>query len=201
MKILISFPTNRDWKPVFGCSLVGLIAHLYKGGIDHKIVPWLNCSNIAKGRNEICEYLLSESFSHLLTIDDDMGFDAPAFDLMLSRNTDFVAANYLKRISYRSLKIANKTSSVAIGIDGKPIYSSKRTGIEEVSSIGFGFVLMKSKCLENLKKPYFRMTPYLNEDAYFCNLLRKGGIIPYVDHDASRHVVHICDSHLQENFQ
>jgi hypothetical protein len=210
MKIVISTPSNRDWKGQFGSSLFRLSLFLEKNGVSVYFRPWFRTSNLAKARQGMVEEALGTDATHILFVDDDMFFTNDAFTILKRRNVDFVGANCVKRGVFTSPSEMMPLEPTAIDLNGKPCYSANKNGMEKISLIGLGFTLAKLSIFKNLQPPYFEMRAATNidtnkrfvlpEDHYLCHRLRESGVDVYVDHDAARHVAHIGDYFYQEKF-
>ncbi|MDE2233458.1 MAG: hypothetical protein KGJ90_05105 [Patescibacteria group bacterium] len=193
--IFIGIPTVRDWKKNFGTSMLALISHLYHLHSIGKIANFMvrcQCSSLLPlGRQIILDDAIKNGCTHILWIDDDTDFHPKAFDYMLSRDLDYVAANLIKK--------QFPITPTAQGVDGKIISSEGKTGIEEVAWLGLAFCLMKTKILEGMTRPHFGVTycqesgEYVGEDTFLCEKIHDKGIKLYVDHDASNLCGHIGD--------
>ena len=198
MKLLIGIPTNRDWKPLFALSLIDLVNHLSKRGIESANGIFFS-SCLSKSRQALVNEAIDGGYTHLLFIDDDMKFDAKAFDSLLSRDKDFVAPN----IALRNTKpvITN-----TMGIDKNNISSIGKTGIERILLTGLAFALIKTDAIKKILKPHFEVKwdtktqNYVHEDEFFCNALKNTGTELYIDHDAARYIWHLGTDAQQENF-
>lgn len=201
MKLLIAVPTCRDWKPFFGASLFQLGIHLTKLGVDFHAMIMTEAAAIPFHRQNAVDTALKDGFTHILFIDDDMMFEHQAFDFMLSRDKDFIAANYVPRVT------TTKAHTTTIGLDGENVFSKNKTGVEKVAKTGFGFVLLKTSILRSIYFPHFEITmtqnadgkrDYKPEDFYFCIKAREAGIDLYIDHDASKLISHIGNYNYRE---
>lgn len=200
MKLLVAVPSNRPWQAHFGISLLRLAVHLngcsYLEDVD--IRPWLGVSLLPVGRQLAVDTAIAEEFTHLLFVDDDMGFDPSVFESLRSHKKDFIAANYMSK--------GPNGKPVAAGMDGEVLPSKGKTGIEQILQIGLGCALVAVEPLKTIPKPHFEVpyvedkAAYMGEDAYFCRLLTHFGVEMFVDHDATRKVVHIGDYPYQEDF-
>jgi len=123
--------------------------------------------------------------SHLLFVDADMRFPADLADRLLARDVDVVGANYLQR-TQPHLPVTQ--------LNGLPVSSTGRTGLQAVDILGTGALLIKLSVFDRLPKPWFQThyegDQYVGEDVYFCRLLQAYGMPLYVDHDASQQVRH-----------
>lgn len=201
MKLLIAIPSNRDWKERFGVSLVQLALHLTKfSDIEATLLPIRGTSLISLNRQRAIDEAVSGNFSHLLFLDDDMGFDVDAFDSLKSRNLAFVAANCVLRMEDKN----GRLYTGSYDNEGKMILSKGKTGIQRVAHTGLAFALIRVSAFKNIPKPHFeiryeeKISSYLGEDIYFCHKLFRSGIELYIDHDASQSLCHIGSKEYKE---
>lgn len=144
-------------------------------------------SIIQNVRNELVEYALRGTYSHVLFVDSDMRFPSYSIDSLLSRNRAIIGVNATQRGGL--LPTAVKS--------GQRISSKNKTGEEEVDVIGFGLVLVEMSVFHDLKRPWFEMLydPVRNrsagEDVYFCANARDAGYSVWIDHDLSQKVKHV----------
>lgn len=203
MKLMIATPSGRDWKFGFGRSLFDLGIHLTKKEIDFELATMHPVSNLSLARQTMAAEANKRAKTHILFIDDDMGFNCEAFDILASRDLIFVGANCVKKSA--------ALEAIAHDLNGEILYSSGKTGIEKISKLGLGFTLVNMEAFVKTPAPHFipswshnkdkQTLESESEDTYFCRLLREHKIDLYVDHDAARHVVHIGDFNYQENFR
>jgi hypothetical protein len=205
MKLLVAIPSNRDWKVAFGQSLLGLAAHVFKLGIETLFLPSINVSLLPLARQAYLNRAIEEDFTHLLFIDDDMKFSTEAFDFLISRNVDIVAANYTRKDNEDEFKgVPLKTTASK---DGMLLFSNNKSGCEKVDSCGFGFCLIKIDSIKKIPEPHFEIVwdkvekRYIGEDTRFCEILNEHNIDIHIDHDASRHVSHIGDYFFHEKYK
>ncbi len=123
--------------------------------------------------------------SHILFVDSDMRFPEDTVPRLLQHDRDIVAANCVQRTA------PNWWNS---RLDGRPISSESRSGLQEVDTVSFGVILIKLSVFDDLDKPWFD-TPYdgqshVGEDIYFCREARKAGFRVWIDHDLSQLVRH-----------
>ncbi len=194
MKVLIAIPCCRDWKPAFGSALIGLVH--YSRIIDFNVYIMQGASVLPKARQGAVRKAIDEGYSHILFLDDDMGFPPDLLEVFSSHHLPVVAANYTR-------KTPNPITQTC-GIDGQPVKSFGKTGVEEVGWIGFGAVLIELDKIKDIENPLFetRWMPerndFVGEDYYFCGKVRAHGIKVYIDHDVSNKVSHIGDYAYRE---
>ncbi len=191
MKTYISIPSCRDWKPHFGSSLCGLVKKMTQDGIDFDMLAMMGTSVLPKARQLSVDHAIKHGFTHILFLDDDMAFPADLFESLSKHNLPVVAANY-----------SNKSSDPkpqTHGLDGKPMFSRGKLGIEEAGWIGFGAVLINLSAISDIPKPLFEMrwmeerNSFIGEDYYFCGKVRAHGVKIYIDHNASQKMGHVGD--------
>ncbi len=194
MKLYIAIPSCRDWKPQFGASLCGLIGKLTKDNVDFTMNAMMGTSVLPKARQMALEHAIAEGFSHVLFLDDDMAFPSDLFDRLSSHKKQVIGANYANKSPQRNPQ--------AHALDGSPLSSKGRDGIEEAGWIGFGGVLIELSSISDVPKPWFETrwmserNSFIGEDYYFCGKVRSNGVKIYVDHDVK--MDHIGDAAYRE---
>lgn len=129
--------------------------------------------------------------THLLFIDEDMGFREDCLNILLSRQMPFVSCNYRMKVPPCDFTCRNKDDSEWMKTD------NSKHSLEESSMTGFGFSLIERQVLEAVKAPRFsnvwveKYNTYSTEDRSFCHLAIEAGFPPMVDHKASQKVYHI----------
>lgn len=199
MHVHIVVVSNRHHNPKFVSALLSLALYSYKNatamGIEAIGTTILsNVSILPWGRQDILNKLIADNkTTHLLTIDDDMLFPNNCLEILLSRKVPFIGVNAL-------LKNPEYQLFTTHDLENRRITSKGRSGIEEVSKVGFGMFLIDIRVIKNIPQPHFEI-PYdptiegnfLPEDFYFCKKVRGHGHKVYVDHDASQNIGHIGD--------
>lgn len=189
MRLYIAIPSCRDWKPQFGASLCALVAKLSKDGVDFTMNAMMGTSVLPKARQMALDHAIETGYTHVLFLDDDMAFSSDLFDRLVSHKKDIVAANY----SNKSLQ-RNPQSH---GVDGKPLSSTGKIGIEEAGWVGFGAILIDLSAIKDIPKPWFstvwveERNSFIGEDYFFCGKVRSHYVRIYVDHDVK--VSHVGD--------
>lgn len=194
MKLLIGTPTNRDWSAKASKCLNALSRSLHQKNISFaSVIHQHSC--LSHSRQLLLDMAVKDH-THLLFIDDDSYYNTQVYDSLQSRDLDFVAANFVRK--------QDEIYPLAIGLDDRLISSKGKTGIEKISRIGLGFVLIKTNVLKKIQAPHFEVLwskkskTYVTEDFYFCEKLKNHGIDLYVDHDASQHTGHIGEKVFKE---
>ena len=107
-----------------------------------------------------------------------------------------VGVNYTRKTEGRETQTC--------GLNGEPITSFGKHGVEEVGWIGFGAVLIHLEAISDIENPLFEMrwhperNDFVGEDYYFCGKVRAHGIPVYIDHTASNKCAHVGDYAFKE---
>jgi hypothetical protein len=140
------------------------------------------------------EYIKGKQlFDFILWIDADHVFNPRHFEQLrfslLEKNLDIVSAKYFKRDKrFREIVAYNIEDDEYLSIE------DRQEGVQKVDAVGFGFVLMRPKVLEDM---YYKIGPrlfefqypidgsidYLSEDFDFCNKAKQCGYDVYIDHE------------------
>lgn len=147
---------------------------------------------IANQRQELVLEAMQAGCSHILFIDTDMRFPKDAVERLMAHDKPIVAANYATR------RMPVKT--VAFKTEGAwdCVYTTDDSvGLEPVSAVGMGLMLIKREVFEKLTLPWFiigyspKTAEFSGEDIFFCRQARKAGYDILIDHDLSKEVKHI----------
>ena len=196
MKLFIGTPSTGFVRATFAFSLAYFVSyfagHRIRPEHDNQEIGFISIegSMIGENRDLIVEEFLKQGGSHLLFIDDDMGFAMNAVHVLASKRQPIVGVTY---------RMKNPPSPfTAIHINGKDRIetSADKTGLEEAKCIGMGLTLIEKEVFESMTRPRYLTTfnediqKYSTEDMWFCNKARDAGYKVYVDHDASKLVIH-----------
>jgi len=177
--LLLYFSTHRIYEE---CDEQSVIYRVKEGaGID-------------SNRESLVRDMLKTDCTHLLFIDEDVCFDPYTLHILASRRTPIVGCNYPMRV-----KRAGFTAQTANN-GPRMVTNAQSTGLEPCTYMGFGFCLFAREVFEAFgDDPMFlhgwmpEVQQYSTEDFLLFQRCREMGFIPYVDHDASKHVGH-CGS-------
>jgi len=212
MKIYICTPSNRAWSPLYGMSLLNLLAGLRKAGISHGYECRTGVSLLPSGRHEQLRTAIAAHCTHALMIDDDMQFSWEALEPMLpvaqamGDDLAMIAANYVTKPGSALIQ------PTARDIAGDPLYSSRGplVDVECVSKVGLGFALINLEFLKKVPRPWFEC-PWvwgdaeqnygdnMGEDYFFCEQITAAGGLIAISHLASKHVGHIGEKVYTES--
>lgn len=199
VRLFISVASNRDWKPKFGASLGCLMSYLTGHGIQvegYKLTEfflraWGTASLLPKARQAFVDEMIANGYTHWLSLDDDMSFPVDIVDQLIKHDKDVVSCN----ARYKGDDIKGS----CLGMDGKQLISTDKTGLEELKTMGGAIFLARVGAFKHIPKPHFQVlwspehNDYVGEDVHFAALLRANGVKLYCDHDASQHIGHVGD--------
>ena len=196
MRLYLAVPSCRDWKPQFGASLCGLVRKLSLDGLDFNLHCMIGTSVLPKARQMAVENAIETGYTHILFLDDDMEFTPEIFEALSSHNKEIMAANY-------SNKNPVESKPQVHDLDGKPVYSRHKNGIQEVGWVGFGAILIELAIMKNVPKPWFQMiwhsprNEFIGEDYFFCGQVRNSGYKIFINHNIE--IAHIGDKAYTES--
>ncbi len=141
-------------------------------------------SSIARARNLMCEAALTAGASHLLMVDDDMLLPSDTLTRLLSHDVDVVSAHYRGRyLPFPAVIVDHFTQEGMAHLADV----SERRGLLKVAGVGTGCLLLNTRILAQLPKPWFvvgdPIPDLIAEDFTFCRKLTAHGIPIHVDLD------------------
>lgn len=146
---------------------------------------------IVNQRTDLARQAMAMGATHILYLDDDMRFPADTMDRLLKHKKDIVAANYpTRKFPIQPVAFANDTDLTRVPTN------ADSTGLETVSSVGMGVMLVNVEVFDKIGLPYFMIgfspknQEYTGEDIFFCRKARQAGYQIYIDHDLSKEVKH-----------
>jgi hypothetical protein len=167
VKLMLSTPSHTG-RPEFEykCSLDETKRIFDSRGITIQNGWELFNADIASARARLVSEFLRTDFTHLLMIDDDMGWEMSAIDRLFYVDEPFVGIVGPKK-SY-PLRFAGNH----IDKDGNPIplHMDPEKGAAEVSMVGAAFVLLRRDMLEIMTDAYSELK-YIGPDARECTAL------------------------------
>jgi hypothetical protein len=199
LKVLIAIPSHGDCKAGFLHSVTRAAIHftsLPYDGSKEVDVTIVKSSLLPEGRARLVARAYDFEATHILFVDTDMKFPPDTIARLLNHNLACVGVNYPRK-NMEARPTAYLDSPDYVG----PVWSGENaTGIQEVSVLGFGCVLIDMRVFDKLDLPFFAIEPqapefvkHVGEDVYFCRKLHKAGIPVHIDHDLSKQIAHIGD--------
>lgn len=148
-------------------------------------------SGISANRERLVVDALETDVTHILFIDEDMGFAPNALHVLAEKKLPLVGCNYKIRVKGKGF------TALAFDKKARIVTNKESSGIEKCYYTGFGFCLIEREVFEKVARPWFLIGYntdiglYTTEDAGFARQLKDAGITWYVDHDASKLVWHV----------
>lgn len=145
---------------------------------------------IGQNRDDMVDQALEGDSTHILFIDDDMGFMGDTLNILLARQMPIVFCNYRFKAPPCNFMARNKDNSAPI------VTRHSSDSLEESFFGGLGFALIERRVFESLGRPRFFPTydektkAYSTEDLPFYKAARAAGFCAFVDHRASKRVWH-----------
>lgn len=185
--LVIAIPTHVFVAPQMAQSLARMCLLLGDGKDADTIgVRFFGNAVSTFGRNELVHWAIDRNATHVLWIDTDSVFPPLAAQILLRSGIPFIGANF-------ALKDGSGQSS-AWNIAGQRM-TARESGIEEASTLGFGFTLTRMDVLEAVGDPWFKMIDSVRggpaDDDWFCQRARASGFPPYVHHGLSAECGHV----------
>ncbi len=198
-KLKILTPTTGICKAAYAFSLANLVMYYMQNKIHSDLdSQWLGVkpiagSGISANRERLVAGALETDFTHILFIDEDMGFYPNALHILAEKKLPLVGCNYKMRLKGKGF------TALAPDMKSRIVTTKESKGIEECHYTGFGFCLIEREVFEKVARPWFligyntEQNSYTTEDAGFARQLEDTKYKWYVDHDASKLVWHVGD--------
>jgi len=153
-------------------------------------------SNLVENRHILVSRAFQFGATHLLFWDSDIKAPPDAIVRMVNHHLPIVAINYAKKEPE-----ARPTAFIDTDDYVGPCYSQEQhTGLQAVSSCGFGLMLIETSVLQDLDTPLFQFSQVgaegvktETEDVFFCRKARDAGYDIVIDHDLSKQCAHLGD--------
>jgi len=196
ISISVCIPTTGLCRSEHTLSLVNLGLYF----MQHPLVPGqeqtiifrhYQSSSISNGRESLVMNSLADGASHVLFIDDDVGFDMDVLHGLFARQLPLVACNY--RIRFEGAGFAAMSQDLTQRIQT----TADSPDLEPCGATGFGMALIAREVFEALPHPWFpqewctESKTYTTEDLPFFMAAAAAGFTPFIDHVASRKLIHI----------
>jgi hypothetical protein len=153
-------------------------------------------SNLVENRHILVSRAFQFGATHLLFWDSDIKAPPDAIVKLVNHHLPIVAINYAKKEPE-----ARPTAFIDTDSYIGPCWTqSQHKGLQEVSSCGFGLMLIETSVLQAIETPLFQFTQVgtegiktETEDVYFCHKAQKAGFHIVIDHDLSKQCAHLGD--------
>lgn len=148
-------------------------------------------------REKLAQEALKDGADYILWIDADMRFPKNTIERLIRHDKPIVGVN----ATTRSIPVKATAKNLHIDFEKEEnhwlqVSSKNKTGLEQVTSIGCGVMLVKREVFEKTPRPWFwfEVIPgdkLLGEDVYFCVKAHDAGFDTWIDHDLSNEIGHV----------
>jgi len=196
VKLYIGIPTRGVTTSQFCRSLVGTVSALALSGIESEVHYCQMSCHVDMGRNTILAKFMHTDCTHLLFIDDDMGWEPESVFAILRQDVELVAGVGPKKTEDGEEYCCH----LNVDPEGYPIMLGE---LLSASDVGAAFVLMKRAAVERLINKFpdlrcravdmeygyhffeneYTQNTFRTEDYTFCKRYREAGgdILVYPD--------------------
>jgi GT2 family glycosyltransferase len=157
----------------------------------------VNGTLIFDQREKLAQAALDDGCDYILWIDADMRFPKTTIEQLIKHDKDICGVN----ATTRTIPVKATAKNLLIDLEKKTntwnqVSSKDKKGIEKVTSIGCGVMLVKSEVFKKTPQPWFWFyqlpgNKVLGEDVHFCVTAHDAGFETWVDHDLSREIGHV----------
>jgi hypothetical protein len=202
MKIAICVPCRDEVMSSFCFDLCRLVEYEAKRGVIDLQLMQMPGTLIFTQREKLASEAMQMGCEAVLWIDSDMRFPANTLEVLLARDVPVIGVNATTRRE-PILPTALNLEITKEMLDGKPepkqvwhkVESRGKTGIEQVTAVGFGVTLVRRAVFDTLPRPWHDIiwTDFGNvigEDVTFCVRCMENDIPVFVDHDLSMMIGH-----------
>jgi GT2 family glycosyltransferase len=159
----------------------------------------VNGTLIFDQREKLAIAALDEKCDWILWVDADMRFPKNTIERLMHHNKDICGVN----ATTRTIPVKATAKNLVVNTEDKTntwnqVSSKGKKGLEKVTSIGCGVMLVKRKVFEETPQPWFWFyqlpgNKVLGEDVHFCVAAHDAGFETWVDHDLSNEIGHVGD--------
>lgn len=196
-KVGICIPSRGEMVIGTAFDLAVMCGYDSKYRKGHQAIYTVNGTLIFDQREKLAYEAVKEGCDYILWIDADMRFPKTTIERLIAHDKPIVGVN----ATTRSIPVRSTAKNLQIDFDNKinhwrPVSSKNKTGIERVTAIGCGVMLVKKEVFEKTPRPWFwfEVLPgdkLLGEDVYFCVKAHDAGFETWVDHDLSNEIGHV----------
>jgi hypothetical protein len=157
----------------------------------------VNGTLIFDQREKLAIAALEEGCDWILWVDADMRFPKNTIERLMLHNKDICGVN----ATTRTIPVKPTAKNLVVNEEEKTnvwnqVSSKGKTGIEKVTSIGCGVMLVKRRVFEKTPQPWFWFyqlpgNKILGEDVHFCVAAHDAGFETWVDHGLSNEIGHV----------
>lgn len=197
MKIAICVPCRDEVMAGFCFDLAKLVQYEAKRGKVEIELLQMPGTLIFTQREKLAHEALEMGADAVLWIDSDMRFPSNTLEVLLARNVPVLGVNATTRrepVLPTALNLEIKKGAEVSQVWHK-VESRGKTGIEQVTAVGFGVTLIRREVFEKVPQPWHDVIwtdhgGVIGEDVTFCVKCLESDIPVHVDHDLSMHIGH-----------
>lgn len=196
-KVAICIPSRGEMEIGTAFDLAVMCAYDSRFREGHQSIYTVAGTLIFDQREKLAAEAIADGADYILWIDSDMRFPKNTLEVLLSRDKPIVGVNATTRV----MPVKPTAKNLYIDEEKKenhwiPIVSKDKKGLEKVTAIGCGVMLVKREVFVNTPRPWFWFEKIpgdklLGEDVYFCVKAFDAGYETYLDHDLSNMIGHI----------
>ena len=197
LKIGICIPSRGDMEIGTAFDLAVMTAYDAKNRGGEIAVFTVQGTLIFDQRNKLAEVAIEEGCDYVLWIDADMRFPKDTIERLLAHDKRIVGVN----ATTRTIPVKPTAKNLEIDYEAKTnswyaVDSKAKTGLEKVTAIGCGVMLVKREVFLKTAKPWFWFyqvpgDKVLGEDVHFCIAAYDAGYDTWVDHGLSNEIGHV----------
>jgi hypothetical protein len=197
MKVGICIPSRGQMEIGTAFDLAVMCAYDSRHRDGTLAIYTVNGTLIFDQRNNLVRTALDEGCDYILWIDADMRFPKDTIERLISLDLPIVGVN----ATTRSEPVRPTAKNLKIDFEEKtnswlPVNSKGKTGIEKVTAIGCGVMLVKAEVFKNTPEPWYWFyelpgKKIMGEDVHFCVQAFDAGFETFVDHDLTQLIGHV----------
>ncbi len=196
-KVAVCIPSRGEMEIGTAFDLATMVGYDSRFRKGETALYTVNGTLIFDQREKMAMEAIKEGADYILWIDADMRFPKDTIERLIAHNKDIVGVN----ATTRSIPVRATAKNLSLDIENKistwlPVSSKGKTGLEKVTAIGCGVMLVKTEVFKKTPQPWFwfEMLPgdkLLGEDVYFCIRAYDAGFDTWLDHGLSNQIGHV----------
>lgn len=196
-KVAICIPSRGEMEIGTAFDLAVMCAYDSRHRTGQQAIYTVNGTLIFDQREKLAAEAIKEGADYVLWIDADMRFPKDTIERLISLDKPIVGVN----ATTRTVPVRGTSKNLEIDFEKEEntwhtIISKGKSGVEPVTAIGCGVMMVKREVFENTPRPWFWFEQLpggklLGEDVYFCVKAKDAGFDTFVDHDLSQMIGHV----------
>jgi Anp1 len=196
-RVAVCIPSRGEMEIGTAFDLANMIGFDAKYRKGETALYTVNGTLIFDQREKLVREALKDGADYILWIDADMRFPKDTIKRLIAHNKDIVGVN----ATTRSIPVRATAKNLVADMENRvnhwnQVSSKNKTGLEKVTAIGCGVMMVKAEVYRKTEQPWFwfEMLPgdkLLGEDVYFCVKAYDAGFDTWVDHGLSNEIGHI----------